>query len=69
MPLFRRGDSSSLAGPAGDEEDGECDGLALGALGGGGGGGGETRPSTKTAKCIKLMVTIQISISFNDFDF
>ena len=47
MPLFRAGDSS-LAGPVDDDDDGECDGLALGALGGGW-RGGETRPSTKTA--------------------
>ena len=52
MPLFRRGDSC-LASPV-DDDDGECDGLPLGALG----GGGETRPSTKTATQMMETVTI-----------
>ena len=56
LPLFRRCVSSSA-----DDDDGECDGLPLGALGGGGGGGGggETRPSTKTVTFKRVMVTIQ----------
>ena len=57
LPLFR-------CSAATDDDDGECDGLPLGALGPGGGRGpGETEPSTKT-ETLRLWLQIVIVTSY-----